>query len=433
MSLDRAALHVGFACLLILTAPLAVSAPLPFLVSGPDLPTPAQIMDSVSNTCADYNAHVSTVGVAALGGTNVPGSCGFSTFQISLNGQPAAQFLAVLATGANPLPFRVVFTESPPGYCALASSVRVQLGAIVQSNLSSWPKAAAIGGACGAESARHPLIDGALSAHAFARLRVVGDILDRAVSGANAVQVCVAKNAPHSKQILWQKLAATFAAKVQTALMSRAVRLIQANWDQTAVITANCLLRCNQCGSGWAGTITNNQVVQDSANPHQFLANEADTYFVGGAPLVMGNTAQYPSDWTSTGGGFNIISNGNKKWTLNAAASGDCSNLHSSQHVCVQVLTDMAREVLVFTEISEPLSIDNGYQLTQNGGPVMYSAAGENQFSGVISIGAAATDTSAAGHQVVQPASVLACTLPPLHSGTLTCTQTWDWKLYLQQ
>jgi hypothetical protein len=428
MSLDRKRLFFGLVSFLMLaTISSPAIAALPFDVRGPDFGGPTQILDSVSNTCADHNTRISSIGVSASGGASNPGACGFSTLQVLMGGQPAAQYLALVASGANPPPFRTLLrSPSPKGYCAVATGVRVELGAVVQPNVSSWPKAAAIGGACGAEAARHPVIDyGGLDARALGKLRAIGHFLDVAVSGPNIVQACVGKQLPHSEMIIAQKLAAAFAAKVQAALNSHPILSLEAQWNQGAGMTADCLLRCNQCGSGWAGTITNKQVVKDNAG--QFLANETDSYFVGGTGVVVGNRTDYPADWSSTGGGFNL--QGGKTWVLNAAATGACPG--STQHVCVEVITDMMG-ASSFTETNGPLSINNGYQLTQSG-HVMNSAAGENQFKSIITITAAPNATLAAGHQVVMPASVLSCTLPPLDSGTLSCTQTWDWQLFLQQ
>jgi hypothetical protein len=435
MSLDKTVLVFRFvSCLISALVSASAMAALPFDVRAPDFPTPTEIVDAVSNSCADYNNRVSTIGVSLAGGANQPGACGFSTFHILMDGQPAAQYLALVASGANPPPFRTVFRPpSAKGYCAVATAVRVELGASVQPNVSSWPKAGAIGGACGAESGRHPFIDyGALDARGTGRLRSIGHFLDVAVSGPNTTQVCVEKQLPHSEMIVTQKLAAAFAAKVQSALNSHPILSLEAQWNQGAGITTNCLLRCNQCGSGWAGTITNTQVIQDSPSPphpHQFLANEVDTYFVGGAPLVVGNTTSYPADWTTAGGGFNKL--GNKTWILNAAATGACPPVPTDQHVCVKVITDTmgARS---FTQTNDPLRIVNGYTFNMNG-TVFPSDAGENQFWNVIPLSAAATDTLASGHLVLSAAS--SCTHPPQASAVtpLICKQTWDWQLFLQQ
>jgi hypothetical protein len=435
MSFNRTILDLRFACCLILAlVSTSAMAALPFDVRGPDFAGPTPILDSVSNTCADYNARVSTTGVSAPGGSSNPGTCGFSTFQILMDGQPAAQYLALVAAGANPPPFKTVFRRSTTGFCAVASGLRVELGASVQPNVSSWPKAGAIGGACGAELGRHPVVDyGGIDAHAFSTLRAIGHFLDVAVSGPNTVQVCLKeKQTPHAEMLAAQQLLAVFANKVQAALNSNPVRFRETQWTLSAGIATNCLLRCNQCGSGWAGTITNTQVIQDSPSPphpHQFLANEVDTYFVGGAPLVVGNTTSYPADWTTTGGGFNML--GSKTWILNAAVTGACPPVPSDQHVCVKVTTDTmgARS---FTQTNDPLSIDNGYTFNMSG-TVFPSAAGENQFWSVIPISAAATDTLASGHLVLSAAS--SCTHPPQASAVtpLICKQTWDWQLFLQQ
>jgi hypothetical protein len=434
MSLDRTGLFFGLASCLMLAA---LSAPaigaLPFDVRAPDIPSPAQITDSVSNSCAAYNAHISTVGVSVPGGASTPGTCGFSTLQVLMGGQPAAQYLALVASGANPPPFRTVFRPpSRAGYCAVTSGVRVELGASVQPNVSSWPKAGAIGGACGAESGRHPVIDyGGLDARGLGALRAIGHFLDLAVSGPNTAQVCVEKQLPHSETVIAQKLAAAFATKVQAALQSHRILSIEGQWNRGAGITTDCLLRCNQCGSGWAGTITNKQVITDSPSPpmlNQFLANEVDTYFVGGAPLVVGNTTKVPADWTATGGGYNTL--GNKTWILKAAAAGLCPAVPSDQHVCINIVDSGG--TLSFFEANNPLSINNGYTSTMNG-TVLSSAAGENQFASETPIGAAATDTMVAGHKVLSPPA--SCTHPPQASSNtpLVCTQTWDWQLFLQQ
>jgi hypothetical protein len=439
MSLNRTAFGLGSACCLILALPrtLAVAAS-PFDVRGPDFAYPAQIPDSVSNTCADYNARVSTAGVAAPGGGSHPGTCGFSTFQILMDGQPAAQYLALLASGANPPPFRTVFKQLATGFCAVTSGVRVELGAIVQPNVSIWPKAGAIGGACAAESSRHPGIDyGALDARAGGTLRTMGHFFDVAVSGPNTVQVCLnQKQTPQAESLAAQKLAVAFAAKVKLVLYSHPILAVVAQWNQGAGITTSCLLRCNQCGSGWAGTITNTQVIEDAPVMQQYLANEVDTYFVGGTAIVAVNKIQIPADWTSTGSGFYTPTgnpSANRTWILNAAAAGVCPS-NDTLHVCVEILTDMTSKALSFTETNEPLSIDNGYTLHM-GGTVLMSPAGENPFKSAITISAAATDTSASGHQVVQPPAVATCGghPPQLPGITLTCTQTWDWQLYLQQ
>jgi hypothetical protein len=438
MSLNRAALGFGFACCLILVLMSTAKAALPFDVRGPDFANPAQVPDSVSNTCADYNVRVLTIGVSAPGGGNHPGTCGFSTFQILMDGQPAEQYLALLASGANPPPFRTVFKPSTRGFCAVTSGVRVELGASVQPNVLSWPKAGAIGGACGAEAGRHPVIDyGAQDARTSGALRAMGHFFDVAVTGPNIVQVCLnQKQTPQAESLAAQKLAVAFAAKVQTVLHSHPILAIEAQWNQSAGITTNCLLRCNQCGSGWAGTITNAQVIEDAPVMQKYLANEVDTYFVGGTAIAAVNKIQIPADWTSTGSGFYMPAgnpSGNRTWILDAAALGACPS-NDTLHVCVEILTDMTSKALSFTETNEPLSIDNGYTLHM-GGAVLMSPAGENPFKGVITISAAATDTSASGHQVVQPAAVTTCGghPPQLPGITLTCTQTWDWQLYLQQ
>jgi hypothetical protein len=442
MNRKRTELVLGFACCLMFAVMSpSVGAELPFDVIGPDFATPAQIVDSVSNSCAAYNARVSSVGASPPGETNAPGTCGFSTFQVLMYAQPAAQYLALVASGVNPPPYTTAFKRSSSRLCAVATDVHIELNASVQPNVSSWSKAGAIGGACAAELSRHRFIDYlGMNTRGLKTLKKLGDAyLGPAVAGQNAVQVCLNRQPlPQTEALAAQKLAVAFAGRLQAVLNSNPVRILLLSWSHGARIATNCLLRCNQCGSGWAGTITNTQLIEDPTSPsgtHQFRGDEVDTYFVGGAPSFMGTTPQYPADWTSTGSGFYkpVTMDGNRTWILNAAATGDCTGGGSTQHACVQVKTDMISQARSFTGVNPPLSIDNGYKLT-TGGTVLLLPAGENQFNQFITVSAAATATMASGHQVVQPAAVSTCggQPPELPGISLTCTQTWDWQLFLQ-
>jgi hypothetical protein len=430
MSLNRAVLNFRFAsCLMLVAVNLPAIADLPFDVRAPDFGSTAQVADAVSTTCADYNNKVSTTGVSAPGMVSHPGACGFSTFEILMDGQPVTQYWQLVLSGANPPPFKTIIRPAPfpqLGFCAVATNIRIELGAAVRPSVLSWPRAAAIGGACAAESGRHPGVDiSGIYARGLTTIHHIGLLLNDSFLNRNTFEVCFTNEHPApSKAPATLQLAAAIASKVQSVLASHQVASLEALFNQDTLSTNNCLLRCNQCGSGWAGTITNTQKVVDNAG--RFLATEHDTYFVGGTATVVGNTTTYPADWTVSGSGFNM--DGNKTWNLDGAAMGACPG--SDQHVCFEEITDMigARS---FTETNPPLSINNAYQLTQNGA-VLMSAAGENQFKSFISISASAIDTSAVGHKELQPAAI-ACTLPPLHSGVLTCTQDWDWNLFLQQ
>src|ERR1700675_3287447 len=124
----------------------ATAAPLPFDVRGPDFANTAQVVDTASNTCADYNTTVSMTGVAP-GGASHPGACGFSTFKILMDGQPVSQYWQLVASGVNPAPFRSTVRPMPLpqlGFCAVASNIRIELGAQVQPTVLSWPRAAVI-------------------------------------------------------------------------------------------------------------------------------------------------------------------------------------------------------------------------------------------------------------------------------------------------
>jgi hypothetical protein len=431
MSLNKSVSDFRFAFGLMVAALSAPAiAALPFDVRAPDFGSTAQVADTVSTTCADYNNKVSTTGVAAPGMVSRPGACGFSTFAILMDGQPVTQYWQLVLSGANPPPFKTVVRPMYPGNCALATNIRIELGAVVRPTVLNWPKAAAIGGACAAELGRHSSVDiSGIYARGLTAIHYIGQLLNAALLNRNSFEVCYSNEHPApSKAPATLQLAAAIASKVQLVLASHQVASLEAHFNQETLSTNSCLLRCNQCGSGWAGTITNNEQIIDVGGG-DFIHNELDTYYVGGTQTVNGNVTLVPTDWTATGGGTNVM--GGKKWTLNAAASGLC--LGSNQHPCVMITSDAATGIRSFTEQNVQLIINGGYTLTQ-GSSVIHSPVYENQFNPPpVNVVGQVADSFAVGQAIYAPASANNCSLPPLDSGTLKCTQTWNWQLFLQQ
>lgn len=359
------------------------------------------------NSCQDYENQLSAGGAAGH-----PGFCQFNTGTvIVVNGMELNQFWQAVSAGAVPPPFQVTYsTRYPLQTCATVKNLSVNVSLQIQGSRLDWPGASSIGAACLAEwNRRSPANLTAVSASG-ATARLVG-FLQKELP--HTIQVC--KSIKHYSQ----KQAVADLAPLLRNYMSSTANRIRSWWSLPGTSGQDCVLHCNVCSSGWAGTITVKRHFSTAASPNFF--NETDTYYVGGASSVANNIT---AEWTASGTGDYSASGTKLHWDLSADAPiGLCK---TTNVVCFEPVSHPSN--ITFTETNQAASIGGGVVYTYNGQSPPPAPASETQIYPAITT-KLPTDTTA---DDTQHDSTCYITIPITGVYGSTCTQDWEWHLVKQ-
>jgi hypothetical protein len=275
----------------------------------------APVIQSVPGTCADYNAALTTIGVQMNSASN-PGHCVKSQWTAFFNGQPIGTQWQQLMLGPNPPKFKQTTTPGQRSQvCVTATDLNVDLSARIDVSELNWSPTQTIGPVCTNETSRvntAPRVSvQALSAYAQRNLK--GARLYTKIP--NNITAC-GLNTNDARTLLYQKI---------WALMHLIATEEQKGWkDPENAQAAQCAPRCNLCNPGWVGTLTCTKTSRDTASTN-YTWDETQTWTIGGVPVQMGGTTDYPATFTATGGGSKGGGAGNPggvTWSVNVTAPG---------------------------------------------------------------------------------------------------------------
>ena len=383
--------------------------------------------EAVSGTCDVYNSRVSTSGVS-LNSTGHHGFCQFSEVQFGLNGLPMSQFWTAVIVGAVPPPFQVTYSSTGRySLCGTASALKFVVTIDIQTARLSFPGAASVGPACVREWNQHNpaiLLQPSPPPSVTQQAGKLANSLNNSLPGSFKSCANVALPGGQSRQT---QIFVGLATQIRQYI-SQIASQVPLSWSPPGLSGQQCMLHCNVCSSGWAGTISLNKSF--TANGQNYF-NPTETWYVGG-PSTGGN--RYPAEWTASGSGTFTSSTTQLKWKLATDVPGQCNPLTNAS--CIQALTSGGNTT--FSEVSSPVTVQTaspcdwgspGYSYTQSSAQTVPSCAGAEETSINNIVPHISTSTTEAIGQLTQTN----CTeRPPQNPGTYSCTQTWNWELYNQ-
>jgi hypothetical protein len=276
--------------------------------------TAPDITQTVSGTCANYNAVLSSTGVSANGRMH-PGQCRSTAITPLFDGiQLGTNMQAFFDSPNHPPLFKVQITHGKGRFCAVNSKLKVTLSASLQATRLQWTGNPVGGSMCTGEVMRvnavsappSPVISPTVQAKVSTLLRIMQKELAQVpqMSGCGPTPAAATNSLD---QQVWNRL---------QRLATHEVGRFEASVAPAIDTTNSCGAKCNLCFSGWVGVIQ----CTANANDSGYLWHELQTWDVGGPPTSgTGGSTNYPANFTSTGSGSKL--NG-PSWTINATKMG---------------------------------------------------------------------------------------------------------------
>ena len=392
-------------------------------------PVSGQIQtEAVGGTCDGYNGRVATSGVS-LNGVGRHGFCQFSDMQVGLNGLPISQFWQAVIVGVVPPPFQVTYSSASRfSQCGTASALKFLVTMDIQTARLSFPGAASVGPACVREWNRHDpaiLLQPAPPPSVTQQVGKLVHELNNNLPGSFKSCANVALPGGQSRE---RQIFIGLATQIRQYI-AQIVSQHPLSGSPPGLSGQECMLHCNVCSSGWAGTISLDKSF--TANGQNYF-KPTETWYVGG-PSTGGN--KYPAEWTASGSGTFTTSTTQLKWQLATDVPGQCNPLINAS--CIQALTS-GGNTTTFSEVNSPITVQTGspcpwgspgYTYTQSGTQTAPSCAGAEETTINSIVPHISTSTTEAIGQLTQSSCP---ERPPQNPGTYSCTQAWNWELYNQ-
>jgi hypothetical protein len=311
-----------------LTVFLCVPQSVAQITVGSVISVPDAMSQTVSGTCANYDAALHSTGVLANGRKH-PNHCRSTAITPLFDGIPLGTNMQAFFDPSHPPLFTVQITHGKGQYCAANSRLKVTLSASLQATGLQWTGNSFGGSMCTSEVARvngvssppvppaplSPVISPTAQAKMSTLLGGIASELARVpqMSGCGPTAVDATKGLDQQVWKLLQNVATVEVTRFQESVAP-------------AIDTTNlCRAKCNLCFTGWVGNVqctadAKGTVVTNVTDTTTYLWHEAQTWDVGGT----GGPPDYPANFTSTGGGSKITTDksgkvlGTEMWTINA-------------------------------------------------------------------------------------------------------------------
>jgi hypothetical protein len=276
----------------------------------------ADLTESVSGDCANYNAVLSTTGVSANGQTH-PGRCRSTVLTPLFDGMElGTNMQAFLNSPTHPPLFTIQTTFGKREYCATASKLTVTLSASLQATRLQWTGAPVIGLKCTNEVVRVNAVSSPSSVTSSYILRFMSLLQQEAKKELMASPLKGCSRTPRAAALALDQQVWSLLQRVASAEVTR----FEVSLAPTIDLSGSCPAKCNLCFPGWVGSIQ----CTATANDASYQWNENQTWDVGGPPVNgTAGTTIYPADFAATGNGSK--QNG-PSWTINAKTTGSLTD-----------------------------------------------------------------------------------------------------------
>jgi hypothetical protein len=278
--------------------------------------TAADLTQTVSGDCANYDSVLSSTGVSTNGQTH-PGRCRSTALIPLFDGAPLGSNMLQFRN-SHPDIFTSQRTQVKREFCVTNSKLQVTLSASLQATRLEWTGAPVVGAKCTNELVRVNAVSSPPSpAISPYNELLVSRLLHQAEQELMA--------SPQLRECNRSSKAAELAVERQVWNLLQRIASDEIAHFGTSVapmmdISSSCPAKCNLCFAGWVGSIQ----CTATANDPSYQWDETQNWDVGGVPTTgTAGSVIYPANFTAGG-------NGSKQnapsWRINATTVGSLTD-----------------------------------------------------------------------------------------------------------